>query len=45
MQMHIIKEGEINMLDTDLGLQVTAESFGHLPGNPILAKGSLDKNI
>lgn len=33
------------MLNTDLGLQITAEPFGHLPGNPVLAKRALDKNI
>jgi len=33
------------MFNTDLGLEVFGKPFGHLAGNPILAKRSLYKNI
>jgi len=43
--MHLIEQGKIDMADGHFGLQVTAQPFGYLPGNPVLAEGSLNKNI
>jgi hypothetical protein len=43
--MHPVEEGEVNMFDGHPGLQIFGESFGHLAGYPVLAKGGLDKNI
>jgi hypothetical protein len=41
--VHFIKERKIYMPDADPGLQVPGEPAGNLPGDPILAKGSLNK--
>jgi hypothetical protein len=43
--VHFIEQGKVNMLDSDLCLEVSGEFPGYLPGYPVLAEGCLNKNI
>jgi hypothetical protein len=42
--MHVIKQGKINVLYTDLCLQIAGKAAGNLAAYPVLSPGRLNKN-
>jgi hypothetical protein len=42
--MHVVKQREINMPYPDRGVKVFGEPLGDLPGDPVLAPGTLNKD-